>query len=155
MNLQSEIEYFSELRAARQGAAAELFLHELAEEARATYGPGTEQVHDTAHLRFVNELVHRLTRLIEQLLAEDAARPADDVVLRMLLSPRADKVAERLVFNAYRRAIQGFESYDTTVLMSDLSARSAPSALAACLAATTSTFYLAADDRSSRYSQKS
>jgi len=26
-------------------------------------------------------------------------------------------VAERLVFNAYARAIQGFESYDTTVLM--------------------------------------
>jgi hypothetical protein len=35
----------------------------------------------------------------------------------MLLSPRADKVAERLVYNAYSRAIQGFESYDTTVLM--------------------------------------
>ena len=41
----------------------------------------------------------------------------DDIVLRMLLSTRADKVAERLVFNAYARAIQGFESYDTTVLM--------------------------------------
>jgi hypothetical protein len=36
----------------------------------------------------------------------------------MLLSPRADKVAERLVYNAYSRAIQGFDSYDTTVLMS-------------------------------------
>ncbi len=60
---------------------------------------------------------HRLTRVIEQLLAEEATRPADDVVLRMLLSPRADKMAERLVFNAYARAIQGFESYDTTVLM--------------------------------------
>ena len=58
-----------------------------------------------------------LTRVIEQLMAEDAARPADDVLMRMLLSPRADKVAERLVFNAYRRAIQGFESFDTTVLM--------------------------------------
>jgi len=55
--------------------------------------------------------------VIEQLLAEDATRPADDVVLRMLLSPRADKVAERLVYNAYSRAIHGFESYDTTVLM--------------------------------------
>jgi len=66
----------------------------------------------------VNELFHRLTRVIEQLMAEDATRPADDVVLRMLLAPRADKVAERLVFNAYSRAIQSFESYDTTVLMS-------------------------------------
>jgi len=29
-------------------------------------------------------------------------------VLRMLLAERTDKVAERLVFNAYARAIQGF-----------------------------------------------
>jgi len=117
MNLQSEIEYFTDLRMVDKARLLNLFLHELAQEARGTYGPGTEQVHDTAHLRFVNELVHRLTRVIEQLMAEDAARPADDVLLRMLLSPRADKVAERLVLNAYRRAIQGFESFDTTVLM--------------------------------------
>ena len=117
MNLKSEIEYFSELRLIDKARLLNLFLHELAEEARGTYGPGSDQVHDGAHLRFANELVHRLTRVIEQLMAEDAARPADDVLMRMLLSPRADKLAERLVFNAYRRAIQGFESFDTTVLM--------------------------------------
>lgn len=118
MNLQSEIEYFSELRLIDKARLLNVFLHELADEARGTYGPGAEQVHDTAHLRFTNELMHRLTRVIDQLLAEDAARPADEIVLRMLLFPRADKVAERLVMNAYRRAVQGFESYDTTVLMS-------------------------------------
>jgi exoribonuclease II len=118
MNLRSEIEFYSELRLLDKARLLNLFLHELAEEARGTYGPGMDQVHDTAHLRFVNELTHRLTRVIEQLLAEEATRPADDIVLRMLLSPRADKVAERLVYNAYSRAIQGFESYDTTVLMS-------------------------------------
>ena len=117
MNLRSEIEFYSELRVLDKARLLNFFLHELAEEARATYGPGVEQVHDTAHLRFVNELTHRLTRVIEQLLAEEATRPADDIVLRMLLSPRADKIAERLVYNAYSRAIQGFESYDTTVLM--------------------------------------
>jgi len=117
MNLNSEIEFFTELRLLDKARLLNLFLHELAEEARGTYGPGAEQVHDTAHLRFVNELTHRLTRVIEQQLAEDATRPADDVVLRMLLAPRADKIAERLVYNAYSRAIHGFESYDTTVLM--------------------------------------
>ena len=116
MNLNSEIAYFAELRVVDKARLLNLFLHELAEEARGTYGAG-DQVHDGAHLRFVNELFHRLTRVIEQLMAEDATRPADEVVLRMLLAPRADKVAERLVFNAYTRAIQGFESYDTTVLM--------------------------------------
>jgi exoribonuclease II len=117
MNLRSEIEFYTELRLLDKARLLNLFLHELAEEARSTYGPGMDQVHDTARLRFVNELVHRLTRVIEQLLAEEATRPSDDVVLRMLLSPRADKVVERLVYNAYGRAIQGFESYDTTVLM--------------------------------------
>jgi exoribonuclease II len=117
MNLRSEIEFYSELRLVDKARLLNLFLHELAEEARGTYGAGFDQVHDPAHLRFVNELTHRLTRVIEQLLAEEATRPADDIVLRMLLSPRADKIAERLVYNAYGRAIQGFESYDTTVLM--------------------------------------
>jgi len=118
MNLRSEIDFYTELRLLDKARLLNLFLHELADEARGTYGPGVDQVHDGAHLRFVNELLHRLTRVIEQLLAEEATRPADDIVLRMLLSPRADKVAERLVYNAYSRAIQGFESYDTTVLMS-------------------------------------
>lgn len=116
MNLRSEIEFYSELRLLDKARLLNLFLHELAQEARGTYGPGQE-VHDGVHLRFVNELLHRLTRVIEQLLAEEATRPADDVVLRMLLAPRVDKIAERLVYNAYGRAIQGFESYDTTVLM--------------------------------------
>jgi exoribonuclease II len=117
VNLQSEIQYFTELRVLDKARLLIVFMHELAEEARTTYGPGNEQVTDTAHLRFVNELFHRLTRVIEQMLGEDRTRPGDDVVLRMLLSPRADKVAERLVHNAYRRAIHGFERYDTTVLM--------------------------------------
>ena len=116
MNLNSEIAFYAELRLVDKARLLNLFLHELAEEARGTYGAG-EQVHDGIHLRFVNELCHRITRVVEQLLAEEATRPADDVVLRMLLAPRADKVAERLVFNAYSRAIHSFESYDTTVLL--------------------------------------
>src|SRR3981081_4627479 len=115
MNLNSEIEFYSELRLVDKARLLNLFMHELAEEARGTYGPDADQVHDGAHLRFVNELYHRLTRVVDQLLAEGAARAADDWVFRSLLAPRADKLAERVVFNAYARAIQGFESYDTTV----------------------------------------
>jgi hypothetical protein len=37
--------------------------------------------------------------------------------MRMLLAPRPDKAAERLVVNAYRRAIQGFDRNDATVTM--------------------------------------
>jgi len=117
MNLESEIQYFSELAYIDKARLLNLFLHELAEGARATYGAAADQVHDGLHLRFANELTHRLTRLVEQLLAQDDTRPTDDVVLRMLLAPRIDKVAEQLIYNAYARAIRGFESYDTTVLM--------------------------------------
>ena len=117
MNLESEIQYFTELAYIDKARLLNLFLHELAEAARTSDAATAAQVHDALHLRFANELTHRLTRLIEQLLAQDDTRPTDDVVLRMLLAPRTDKVAEQLVYNAYGRAIRGFESYDTTVLM--------------------------------------
>lgn len=119
MNLQSEIDYFAELRPVDKARLLNMFLRELTEEARSTYGPGNEEVIDAAHLRFVNEMVHRLTRVIEQLMAEDVSRPPDDVLMRMLLTARVDKVAERLVYTAYKRAIQGFESFDTTILMNN------------------------------------
>ncbi len=117
MNLQSEIAYFSELGLQDKARLMASFLAELTSEARGTYGPSQEAVHDAAHLRFTNEMCHRITRLIEQYLGDDNSRPKDDVVLRMVLAPRADKTAERMVYASYRRALQNFERYDTTVFM--------------------------------------
>ena len=117
MNLQSEISYYSEIRTVDKARLMSNFLYELTSEARATYGASNDAVHDAAHLRFVNEMCNRITKLIEQYLGDDRSRPADDVVVRMLLSPRADKVAEKMVHAAYRRALQNFERYDTTVFM--------------------------------------
>ena len=117
MNLQSEIAFFTEMGLSDKARLMASLLVELTAEARATYGASQEAVHDGAHLRFVNELCHRLSKLIEQYLGDDKARPGEDVVLRMLLSPRADKVAEKMLQTAYRRALQNFERYDTTVFM--------------------------------------
>ena len=117
MNLQSEISYFSEMGSSDKARLMASFLSELTAEARATYGPSQEAVHDGGHLRFVNEMSHRVAKLIEQYLVDDKARPTDDVVLRMLLSPRADKVSEKMIHSAYRRALQNFDRYDTTVFM--------------------------------------
>ena len=117
MNLQSEIAYYSEIRIADKARLMASFLTELTGEACATYGASQDTVHDGAHLRLVNEMCNRVCKLIEQYLGDDRTRPADDVVLRMLLSPRADKVAERMLHTAYRRALQNFEKYDTTVFM--------------------------------------
>jgi hypothetical protein len=117
MNLQSEIQYFTELAAVDQARLLGKFLHELSIEARTTYGPGPEQVLDGARLRFVNEMTARLARYIEQVLVDEQGRPTEDVLVRMLLAPRADKAAERLIVNAYRRAIQAFDRNDMTVTM--------------------------------------
>ena len=117
MNLQSEISFFSEMAVADKARLMASFLSELTIEARATYGAAADSVHDGARLRFTNELCNRVSKLIEQYLGDDKARPGDDVVLRMLLSPRADKVSEKMVQSAYRRALQNFERYDTTVFM--------------------------------------
>ncbi len=116
MNLQSEIAYFTEMGLADKARLMASFLAELTAEARSTYGASQDAVHDGAHLRFVNELCHRVCKLIEQYLGDDKTRPNEDVVLRMLLSPRADKAAEKMLQTAYRRALQNFERYDTTVL---------------------------------------
>ncbi|HET7811986.1 MAG TPA: hypothetical protein VFL16_15560 [Steroidobacteraceae bacterium] len=118
MNLQSEISFFSEMALADKARLMASFLYELTAEARASYGPTQDAVYDGAHLRFTNETCNRVAKLIEQYLGDDNSRPADDVVLRMLLSPRADKVAEKMLQTAYRRALQNFERYDTTVFMS-------------------------------------
>ena len=85
MNLQSEIQYYTEIRIADKARLMASFLAELTTEARGTYGASQDSVHDATHLRFVNEMCNRCTRLIEQYLGDDKSRPADDVVLRMLL----------------------------------------------------------------------
>jgi hypothetical protein len=117
VNLQSEIAYFCDLSCSDQARLMAQLIHELTVEARATYGPLPHEVHDGARLRFVNEMNSRLARYVEQLLCADAARPSEEVVLRMLLGPRADKLAERIIINAYHRALQGFDNYDATVTM--------------------------------------
>jgi hypothetical protein len=106
MNLESEIRHFSEMSANEQARFLARFMYELTLEARNFYGPGGEQMIDANKLRFVNEIQHRLTRFIEQILIDDPARSADDVMLRLLLAPRAEKSIEALVHAAYVRTIQ-------------------------------------------------
>jgi hypothetical protein len=106
MNLESEIRHFSELSANEQARFLVHFMYELTLEARNFYGPGGQQTIDADKLRFVNEVQHRVTRFIEQILIDDPARSSDDVMLRLLLAPRAEKVIEALVHAAYVRTIQ-------------------------------------------------
>jgi hypothetical protein len=113
MNIQSEVEFFSDLSLVDKARFVARLICEIAEEAKAGAGDGQ----DAGRLRFANEINQRLARFSYQLLGEDAARPQDEVVIRMLLGTRADKKAERIVHNAYRRVLTTFESFDTTVLL--------------------------------------
>ena len=111
MNIQSEIEFFSDLGLVDKARFVTRLIFEIAEEAKV--GDGV----DAQRFRFANEMSQRLARFTYQLLGEDPARPQDDVVIRMLLGVRADKNAQRIMHNAYRRVLTSFESFDTTVLL--------------------------------------
>jgi hypothetical protein len=113
MNIQSEIDFFSELGLIDKARFLSKLMSELSEEVKS----GSTDAGDIARYRFAVEINQRLARLVYQLLSEDLARPQDDVVIRMLLSTRADKTTERLMHKAYSRVVTSFESHDTTVLL--------------------------------------
>jgi len=113
MNIQSEIDFFSDLGVVDKARFITRLIVEVTEEAKV----GGADSLEVARLRFANEMTQRLARFSYQLMSEDTARPADDVFIRMLLGNRADSSAERIMQNAYRRVLTGFEGYDTTVLL--------------------------------------
>jgi hypothetical protein len=106
MNIDSEIRHFSGLSALEQARFLARFMYELTLEARNYYGPGGDQEIDANKLRFVNEIQHRVTRFIEQILIDDPARASDEVTLRLLLAPRSEKTIESLMHAAYVRTIE-------------------------------------------------
>ena len=112
MNIQSEIDFFSELGPVDKARFLSKLMGEVSEEVKVG-GDGN----DLSRYRFAVEINQRLARLVYQILSEDLARPQDDVVIRMLLSSRADKNTERLLHKAYSRVVTSFESHDTTVLL--------------------------------------
>jgi hypothetical protein len=106
MNIESEIRHFSGLSSIDQGRFLARFMYELTLEARNFYGAGAEQPIDPMKLRFINEIQHRLTRFLEQILIDDPARPSDENTLRLLLAPRAEQSAANLLTAAWQRTIQ-------------------------------------------------
>jgi hypothetical protein len=113
MNIQSEIDFFTDLGLVDKSRFIMRLIAEVGEEAKVGAGDGQ----DLSRMKFANEMNQRLARFGYQLLSEDTARPQDEVVIRMLLGTRADKNAERIMQNAYRRVLMGFETFDTTVLL--------------------------------------
>ena len=105
MNIDSEIRSFGELSSLEQARFLAHFMYEMTLEARNFYAPGGPQNIDPMKLRFINEVQHRVTRFIEQILIDDPAR-SHDATLRLLLAPRSEKAIEGLLQAAYMRTIQ-------------------------------------------------
>lgn len=105
MNLDSEIRHFEDMSSLEKSRLLAHFMYEMTLEARNFYG-SSEQPIDSQKLRFINEVQHRVTRFIEQILIDDPARSSDEVMLRLLLAPRTEKAIEGLVLSAYTRTIQ-------------------------------------------------
>jgi hypothetical protein len=105
MNLDSEIRHFVEMSSLEKSRLLAHFMYEMTLEARNFYAGGDQPI-DPHKLRFINEVQHRVTRFIEQILIDDPARPSDEVLLRLLLAPRAEKAIEGLMHAAYTRTIQ-------------------------------------------------
>lgn len=106
MNIDSEIRNFADLSSIDKARFLARFMYEMTLEARNYYSLTGDQDIDSGKLRFINEIQHRITRFIEQILIDDPARSTDQMILRMLLAPRADKPTEALVQTAYSRTIQ-------------------------------------------------
>ena len=106
MNLDSEIRHFEDMSSIEKSRLLAHFMYGMTLEARNFYASAGDQPMDLHKLRFVNEVQHRVTRFIEQILVDDPARPSDEVLLRLLLAPRAEKAIEGLVLSAYTRTIQ-------------------------------------------------
>jgi hypothetical protein len=106
MNVDSEIRQFVELQSLDKARFLARFMYELTLEARNFYGPGGDRNIDPLHLRFVNEIQHRITRFLEQILIDDPARPADDVLIRLLLAPRKEKSVELMLHAAWAHTVQ-------------------------------------------------
>ena len=106
MNIDSEVRHFRDLAANEQARYLAHFMYELTLEARNFYGAGNEHLIDSNKLRFINEIQHRVTRYLEQILIDDPARPSVENVLKLLLAPRTEKTIEGLVVSAWTRTIQ-------------------------------------------------
>ena len=106
MNIDSEVRHFEEMSSLEKARLLAHFMYEMTLEARNFYAASGDHPIDPHKLRFINEVQHRVTRFIEQILIDDPARSSDEVMLRLLLAPRAEKAIEGLLHSAYTRTIQ-------------------------------------------------
>jgi len=106
MNIDSEIRQFRDQQPLDKARFLARFMYELTLEARNFYGPSGQRAIDPVHLRFINEIQHRITRFLEQILIDDPARPADDMLIRLLLAPRQEKSVELMLHAAWARTVQ-------------------------------------------------
>ena len=120
MNLQSEIDYYSEMRIADKARLMASFLSELTDRGAApTYGAALDSVHDGCAPAVRQRNVqphHQAHRAVPGRRQVPPGRRRG--VAHAAVAARRQGSPRRWSSTAYRRALQNFERYDTTVFLS-------------------------------------
>ena len=80
------------------------FAHELTILARDTYERGTDSVAAPERLRVINEIQHRVTSFVDDLLNENNGRYPDEVLMKIILEQPANPHFQEQFQRAFKRA---------------------------------------------------
>ena len=80
---------YSALSASEQLRVLTDYAHDLTVIARGTYVPQTDDIADPLRLRQLNEVQHRVTGHMRDLISSNTTRYPDDVIVRATACPRA------------------------------------------------------------------
>lgn len=84
MTVDEAVAAYSRLTSDRQIRVLANYAHNLTVVARGTYVPGTEDIDDPRRLRMLNELQHRVTGHLRQLLADDSQRYPNEIIVHIV-----------------------------------------------------------------------
>lgn len=79
--------------------------HELTILARDTYEAGTDRVAAPERLRMINEIQHRITSFVDDLLNENIDRYPDEVLMKIILERPSNSSFQEQLQHAFERAL--------------------------------------------------
>ena len=103
MDVSDGIEFLRSLSGEKRLLALAELSHCVTVVARDTYEPDSLNVKDGARLRALNEVQHRMTGLVAQLIGNEESTGADSIVANMFLAEREDKTLRGLLESCFQR----------------------------------------------------
>ena len=104
MNLVEAITVFSSYSQDEKAEFLAQLIYELTVVARDNYEVDGDGLTNPHRMRLINEVQHRLSAFLHQLLSDDPRRYPDDLLIRTLLEHPSDEVLGQHVAEAFARA---------------------------------------------------